>query len=92
MKKQTYKALVSTVMIILFLCMAFTGALLHFGKTGVVWGIPRGVLSNIHFWAAVLMCVFIVLHFISNFRQYKAELRVLRGKNIGEGDAREGRR
>ena len=91
-KKNSIKAIISTILVFLFLCLAFTGALLHFGKTGVVWGIPRGVLSGIHFWAAVLTCALTAAHFMLNFKQYKVQLRALSGVNIGEGDVQEGRR
>ena len=92
MKSQSIRAIISTLLIILLLCLAFTGALLHFGKTGVVLGIPRSVLRGIHFWVAVSLCVLALVHLILNIKQYKAELRSLSGVNIGEGDVREGRR
>ena len=90
--KKTVKAVVSTLLIAVFLCLAFTGVLLHFGKTGVVWGISRSTLTSVHFWAAVLMFVLTTVHFVLNFKLYLAGLRKRNKKDIGEGDAREGRR
>ena len=80
MKKQPLiKAILSTLLILIFLFMVFTGALLYFGKTGVVLGISRYVLREAHFWVAVSMCVLIPVHLIVNMRLYRSELRALFG-------------
>ena len=76
-KKMGFKAVVSTVLVLCFLFLAFTGALLYFGKTGVVLGISRNTLRVAHFWAAVFICAMIILHVIVNWRIYLAELRSL---------------
>ena len=83
MKKPALKVILSTLMIIILLFMAVTGALLYFGKTGMVWGVSRGVLRGVHFYAAISMCVLAVVHFILNFRLYLAGLRAWRKR----GDA-----
>ena len=81
----TVKAVLTTLLILVFLCLVFTGALLYFGKTGVVWGIPRHALREFHFYVAVSMCVLIPVHLIFNFRLYIAELKSLwRGKRNAE--------
>ena len=80
MKKLPVKAVLSTLLMLLFCYLAFSGALLYFGKTGVILGIPRYVLRETHFWAAASMCVLIPLHLILNLGLYKAELRSLGSK------------
>ena len=80
MNRQSLKAVISTILALLFLLLAATGALLYFGKTGVVWGFTRQGLRGTHFWAAVSMCVLIVVHLTLNFRVYLAELRALMKK------------
>ena len=80
MNRQSFKAVLSTILALLFLLLAATGVLLYFGKTGVIWGFSRQSLREIHFWAAASMCVFIPVHLILNCRLYLAELRVLMKK------------
>ena len=82
MKKAALKAVLSSLLILLFIFLAFTGALLFFGKTGVVWGISRGALRSCHFAAAITICVLIIIHLILNRRQYFSELRALIKKRI----------
>ena len=79
MKKLSVKAILSTLLILIFLILAFTGALLYFGRTGVVLGFSRHFLREAHFWTAVSMCVLIPVHLVLNLRIYRAELRTLRG-------------
>ena len=74
------KAVVSTLLVFCFLFLAVTGALLFFGKTGVVWGVPRNTLRVAHFWVAASMCVLIVVHVFLNIRVYLAELKSFRRK------------
>ena len=75
MKKTSLKTAISTLLILFILSLALTGALLYFGKTGMIWGISRNVLREIHFWVAVVLCVLIVMHLILNRRLYLAGLR-----------------
>jgi len=79
MKKLSVKAVLSTLLILVFLCLAFTGALLYFGRTGMVLGFSRHMLRETHFWVAASMCVLIPVHLILNLRIYRAEVRALRG-------------
>jgi len=76
MKKVSIKAVLSTLLILIFLFLAFTGALLYFGKTGVVWGFSRHLLREIHFWAAVSMCALVPVHLILNLGLYLSELKM----------------
>ena len=75
MKKLSVKAILSTLLILIFIILAFSGALLYFGKTGVVLGVSRHTLREAHFWVAVSMCVFIPVHLILNLKVYISELR-----------------
>ena len=78
MKKQL-KAILSTLLTLCLLYLAFTGALMYYGKTGMVFGIPRHTLRDSHFWVAFAICVLAITHLVINFRVYLAELRALLG-------------
>ena len=77
MKQLSLKAILSTLLLLLFLFLGFSGALLYFGKTGMVMGITRSTLRETHAWAALLMCVLIPAHLLLNRRLYLTELKVL---------------
>ena len=81
MGRRRLNGVVSTLLAICALLLAFTGGAMHFAKTGMVLGLPRYILLGAHFYTAAVMCILIIAHFISNFRLYRAELRVLRGKD-----------
>jgi len=74
-KKLSVKAVVSTLLIVLFLFLAFSGALLYFGKTGMVWGVSRAVLREVHFYVACALCILVPVHLVLNFKLYLQELR-----------------
>ena len=84
MNKPSFKAILSTLLILGFLLLALTGALLYFGKTGVVLGISRHELRAIHFWTAVSVCVLAAVHLCLNCRVYLSELRSLRRVSNGK--------
>ena len=71
------KALLSTLLLLDFLYLTFSGLLLYFGKTGVVMGMARGALRSGHARAAFLMCALIILHFYLNRRIYFSEIKKL---------------
>ena len=77
MKRPLIKAILSVLLVLIFVLLAFTGALLHYGKTGIVWGISRHILREVHFWVAISMCVLIPVHFVLNYRVLRAELRAI---------------
>ena len=77
MKKQFVKAVISSLLLLLFLFLAISGAMLYFGKTGVVLGFARHTLREIHAIVALLMCLLIVVHFILNIRIYTSGLKAL---------------
>jgi len=80
MKKLSVKAILSTLLILVFLCLVFTGALLYFGRTGLVLGISRHMLRETHFWVAASTCLLIPVHLMLNLRIFRAELRALKRK------------
>ena len=77
MKMSAVKAMLSTFLVVVFIILAFTGALLYFGKTGVVWGMSRHAIRRAHLVAAVSICVAVPIHFFVNRRIYLSELRSL---------------
>lgn len=90
LKRQSFKAVVSTLLVLCLLFLAFTGALLYFGKTGVVWGFARNNLRAAHFFTAVCICVLAALHILISRRLYLAELRSLRRTKKNGPDKRAG--
>jgi hypothetical protein len=85
MNKLSVKAVLSTLLILFFLFLAFSGALLYFGRTGVVWGVSRHMLRESHFGVAVSMCILAPLHLFLNLRIFRAELRTLGKRRLREG-------
>ena len=77
MKKPHIRAILSTLLIIIFLILATTGTVLYFGKTGMILGFSRQFLRNVHFCAAIIISALVLAHFILNFRLYTAEFRKL---------------
>jgi len=77
MKRQSVKAIVSSLMLLVFVFLAISGAALYFGKTGVVMGFTRGALRNAHTWAAVFMTILVLIHLFLNRRLYFSELKSL---------------
>ena len=77
MKRQSIKVILSTLLMLIVLFLAVTGTMLFFGKTGLVLGISRKVLREIHFYVAVSMCVLVAVHLVLNCKLYLAGLRAL---------------
>jgi len=77
MKRPHVKAVISSLLLLVFLFLATSGAMLYFGKTGVVLGFARSSLRNAHTWAAASMCVLVLVHLILNRRIYFGELKSL---------------
>jgi len=77
MKRLSVKAIVSSLLLLAFLFLAASGAMLYFGKTGVVMGFARGSLRNAHAWVAASMCVLVLIHLFLNNRSYIKELKSL---------------
>jgi len=81
MKRLSVKAIVSSLMLLIFMFLATSGAMLYFGKTGVVMGLSRSALRNAHTLAAVLMCILVLIHLILNYRLYFSELKSIFGRS-----------
>jgi len=77
MDKLSFKAVVSSLLLLTILFLAASGAALYFGKTGVVLGFARSGIRSAHTWAAVSMCVLVLAHLILNRRLYFKELKSL---------------
>jgi len=77
MKRLQIKGLLSTLLIIVFLIVAISGIMLHFARTGMILGIPRGVLRDVHTWIGFSMCFLIPVHLLLNRLIYVGELKSL---------------
>ena len=77
MKKIRLKAILSSLLILLILFLASSGALLYFNKTGMVIGMARSSLRDAHTIAAGSMCILIAVHLVLNRRLYSKELKAL---------------
>ncbi|MCL2392780.1 MAG: DUF4405 domain-containing protein [Oscillospiraceae bacterium] len=82
MKLLRLKAIISILLAAVFIALVMSGAVLHFGMTGMIWGITRFAWRNIHLIAAVIMCCLVPLHLLVNRRIFAAELRAF-GKATG---------
>jgi len=81
MKRQQIKGILSTILIFIFLIVAISGIMLHFGRTGMILGIRRGMLRDVHVWAGFLMCLLIPVHLLLNRLLYIGELKSLVKRN-----------
>ena len=77
MKRYRLKALISILLMFLLLFSAFSGALLHIGKTGLILGVPRHVLRDAHALAAIAVCALSAAHVFLNRRFLAREIRAL---------------
>ena len=77
MKRLPVKAIISSLLLLIFLFLAISGAMLYFGKTGLIMGFARNAIRNAHTWAAAFMCILVSIHLILNCRQYLGELKSL---------------
>ena len=85
MKKPALKAIVASLLLLLLLFLSVSGAMLYFGKTGVILGIARSAIRAAHFKMAVSMCVLTALHLLLNRRLYMSGLKsLLKGEGKAE--------
>jgi len=77
MKKFRFKAVLSSLMLLAFLFLAFSGALMYFNKTGMILGIPRGSMRIAHTVVAAFMFVLAAIHLFVNRSLYLSELKSL---------------
>lgn len=78
MKKNKQRAIVSTVLLICFILVAATSAILYFNKSGIWMGIMRFTINEVHTWSGIVMMAAIIYHFILNWTMYKTELKALK--------------
>jgi len=82
MRQLSLKAIISSLLLLIFLFLAVSGSLLYFGKTGMLLGFSRYAWRAAHALAALLICVLISAHIFLNRRLYLKELSAL-GKRKG---------
>jgi accessory gene regulator protein AgrB len=81
MNRNSIKAALSSLLALVFLFMAITGAMLFFGKAGLILGFSRANVRGAHAIAAIVVCTLVPVHFILNRRLYIAELKSLKKRN-----------
>ncbi|MCL1805702.1 MAG: hypothetical protein FWG28_06880 [Clostridiales bacterium] len=75
MNRPQLKALLSSLLLPLLLLVSATGAMLYFGKTGMILGFRRASLLRFHARCSLGFLFFILCHVALNFRIYLAELK-----------------
>lgn len=69
------KAVVSCLLILLLLLVSITGAMLYFGKTGLILGFSRAFLLNFHARCAILFLALAICHLMLNFKLLTSGLK-----------------
>jgi len=67
--------LLSGLMLLVLLLVSVSGAMLFYGRTGVVLGVSRASLLHFHFRCALLFIVLALCHFSLNFKQFAFGLK-----------------
>ena len=73
MNKPLLKAVLSTLLMISFLLLAVSGFAMHFNTTGLVLGLPRYLLRQLHTVCAAVMSAAVLLHLALNLKLLRAE-------------------
>lgn len=81
MRLQAVRAVLSSVLLIAFLLLVLSGAMLYFGKTGLILGFSRSAIRDCHLLAALLMTCIAPIHVWFNRHMYKHELGSLAQKH-----------
>ena len=77
MRQVRLKAILSILLLTVFLLICASGTMLYFGKTGLILGISRAFLLRSHALLALLMLILACCHLFLNWRVLKMELRKL---------------
>lgn len=77
MKHMGLKAILSSLLVAIFLLICASGVLLYFGKTGLILGFSRAFLLHFHAHLALLMLLLVSCHVVLNWRLFKRELKKL---------------
>ena len=64
-------------LLVLLLFISITGAMLYYGKTGLIFGISRALLLRCHARCALLFLALALCHLALNFRLFTSGLRGL---------------
>ena len=77
MTRMRIKAMASIALFLFLLVISVSGAMLYFGKTGLILGVSRALLLNIHARCSLLFAALVILHLALNFSLLKEELKKL---------------
>ena len=80
MKKMRLKAALTCLLLLTLLLLSVSGAMLYFGKTGLILGFPRVFLLRLHLLCAVSFVLFGICHFALNFGLFVSEAKSFRPK------------
>ena len=83
------KAILSSALMLVFLIICSSGAMLYFGKTGMILGFRRASLLRFHAWAALFMLLLVCCHVVLNRRLFLQELKKLLRMGAGVTPATE---
>lgn len=72
------RGIVTTLLILACVLATATGGVLFFVKRGMILGMPRHVLYDIHAVSALVMVAAALVHLYLNRKIYKKELKALR--------------
>ena len=71
------KAILSILLLTVFLLLCASGTMLYFGKAGLILGVSRAFILRSHALLALLMFIFACCHLFFNRRMFRMELRKL---------------
>ena len=71
------KAILSSLLILIFLLLFTSGVMLHIGRTGLILGFSRSFLTHFHAWLSLLLLLLIGCHVVLNWRIFRMELKKL---------------
>ena len=77
MNRMRLKALLSSLLFLLFLAISVTGAMLYFGKTGLILGFRRIALLRFHGCCSFAFFALALCHITLNLRLYAQEAKKL---------------
>ena len=73
MNRFLLKAVLSAVLLLCLLFLAVSGFAMHFNTTGLVLGLPRYLLRQLHTVCAAVMNAAVLLHLALNLKLLRAE-------------------
>lgn len=91
MNRLLIKALLSTMLLLCVLLICLTGGGLYFSHSGLVLGLPRHLVKNLHALCWLAMLAAIIPHFILNLRLFAREWRGAVRAKAAERTGRDGK-